>query len=105
MPPGVAGSGDSGSGASLVHSTKPSGHGAPEATPNENGAPPLQRRPWAKAPETSAGAARPLRPAPAAPMKRRRSMSRAPRCDGPEDDEPEDDEREDGEREDMAAPH
>jgi len=33
MPPGVSGSADIGSGASRVHKTKPSGRGAPEATP------------------------------------------------------------------------
>src|SRR3984957_1162993 len=101
MPPGVAGSGDSGSGPSRVHSTKPSGRGAPEATPSENGSPPLQRRPWAKAPDLSAGAAvRPIRPAPAAPMKRRRSMCRPLRGD----DAPQDDVRKGDVRKDMAAP-
>src|ERR1700674_2349295 len=96
MPPGVAGSGDSGSGASRVHRTKPSGRGAPGATPSENGAPPLQRPPPAKAPESTAGAAAsPIRPAPAPPMKRRRSRG----------EERKDDVRADDIRENMAAPH
>ncbi len=42
MPPGVSGLVDSGSGASRVHSTKPSGRGAPEATPKLNGLPARQ---------------------------------------------------------------
>jgi WD40 repeat protein len=48
-------------------------------------------------------AARPTRPAPAAPMKRRRSMGRV-RCGNRPEDERKDDERKDDERKDMAAP-
>src|ERR1700752_1925461 len=39
MPPGLAGSTDSGSGARRVHNTKPSAAGAPDATTSENGSP------------------------------------------------------------------
>ena len=42
MPPGVSGLTDNGSGASRVHSTNPSGRGAPEATPRLNGLPACQ---------------------------------------------------------------
>src|SRR5262249_29394013 len=56
MPPGVSGLLDNGSGASRVHSTKPSGRGAPEATPRLNGLPPRQF--WAAAMRIICGAAR-----------------------------------------------
>src|SRR5690349_16841395 len=70
MPPGFSGLGDKGSGASRVHRTKPSGRGAPEATPRLNGLP--FRQLWAPARRITPGAAIVAKPAPPAATKRRR---------------------------------
>ena len=88
LPPGVAGLAESGSGASRVHSTKPSGRGAPDATPRLNGSPLGQRRSCATArPITAYATARPRHPAPSAPINRRRSMAKRLAWDGRPDDE------------------
>src|SRR6202035_205845 len=73
MPPGVSGLADIGSGASRVHNTKPSGRGAPDATPRLNGLP--GSRPCARAERSKAGAATRATPAPAAPAIKRRRLS------------------------------
>src|SRR5579871_6864140 len=74
MPPGVEGLGESGSGARRVHSTKPSGRGAPEATPRLKGSA-RHRRVWESAGPTMAGAAiRLAAPAPRPATTRRRSI-------------------------------
>src|ERR1700728_2326574 len=70
MPPGVSGLCDSGTGARRVHNTKPSGRGAPEATPRLKGSPACQF--CARACRSRAGAAIRARPVPAAPATRRR---------------------------------
>src|SRR6185312_5381872 len=77
MPPGVAGSGLSGSGASRVHRTKPSGRGSPEATPRLNGSA-LQRGPGAAQPMSEGASALPA--SDTAPRKtwRRVSIVRRP---------------------------
>src|SRR5260221_8660924 len=76
MPPGVVGSAASGSGASRVHSTNPSGAGSPDATPRLNGSPwrqaALLPAPLPATQPTSAGAAT----SPAAPQARRRKARR-----------------------------
>src|SRR6516162_9563998 len=74
MPPGVSGLVDSGSGARRVHNTKPSGRGAPEATPRLNGLPARQLCAAAMRmrPGAAIGAKAAPAPAPAAPTKRRR---------------------------------
>src|SRR5215472_9536168 len=73
MPPGVAGLAESGSGASRVHNTKPSGRGAPAATPRLNGSA-VQRRPCAPArPITTGPAIRLRQAAPNPPISPRRS--------------------------------
>src|SRR6516164_925055 len=73
MPPGVSGLLDSGSGANRVHNTKPSGRGAPEATPRLNGLPARQLCAAAMLmrPGAAIGAAMAATAAPAAPTKRR----------------------------------
>src|SRR5215467_12886882 len=74
MPPGVAGFAESGSGASRVHSTKPSGRDEPDATPRLNGSA-VQLRDCATAPRITAGPARRLRQlAPSPWINRRRSI-------------------------------
>jgi hypothetical protein len=74
MPPGVSGLVDSGSGASRVHNTKPSGRGEPEATPRLNGLPLRQLCAAAMRIRlgTAIGAAIAAKAAPAPPAKRRR---------------------------------
>src|ERR1700722_14762071 len=74
MPPGVSGSVDIGSGASRVHNTKPSGRGAPDATPRLNGWLLLQL--GAPARRSTAGAPMMTKPAPAARVNKRRRVSR-----------------------------
>ena len=74
MPPGVCGLGDNGSGASRVHSTKPSARGAPEATPRLKGSP--ARQPCAQAWRSKAGAAMAPKPALAAARRRWRRVGR-----------------------------
>src|ERR1700674_3691622 len=75
MPAGAAGSDESGSGASRVHNTKPSGRGAPDATPRLNGSPLGQRRACASARPIGA-AAKPRQPAPSPPISWRRSTAK-----------------------------
>src|ERR1700751_2963518 len=74
MPPGVSGLVDSGSGASRVHNTKPSGRGEPDATPRLNGLPLRQLCAAAMRirPGATIGAAIAVKAAPAPPTKRRR---------------------------------
>src|SRR4051794_37932504 len=71
IPPGSAGSGDSGSGASRVHSTNPSGAGLPEATPQANGSRPAKDGPLRLPQPASAGAAS----VPARPARTRRRLT------------------------------
>src|ERR1700730_2134374 len=72
MPPGVSGLVDIGSGASRVHSTKPSDRGAPDATPRLNGLPGSQL--CARAERSKAGAAIKTAPALVARVIRRRRV-------------------------------
>src|SRR5579871_1359034 len=72
MPPGVAGFAESGLGASRVHSTNPSGRGAPEATPRLNGSA-VQRGACACARAMMTGATvKPRQLAASPPISRRR---------------------------------
>src|SRR5215469_5225035 len=76
MPPGAAGSAESGSGASLVQITKPSGMGSPAATPSAKGSPLVHCAVPALARPIAAGAAAQTANPAAARKKLRRATRR-----------------------------